>query len=475
MPRFRKPIVKAGVYEIPIPGSSKTRSEILSADRIKYWSETANEMIKEGHRIPGPWHHDLQSLPVKMGSDGSLPKSSDNAGFWDRFWVEGNREDGSVTLWGEIDAPGSENDLNTPAGKIGKTVKETSIYVRPSFKDGSGREWKDALMHVGLVTHPIEKGQENFVPVSEGLALSMSQCNYSFSMSEVGSIDNPNLPTTGMSVSELLGKLKEVARISLPSDTTDVNFLERLNAALEQKRLSEEEEKGTIRVPPKGAQEPPAPMITMSLNQQQIDAIVSAKAVNPDTGKPFTVEELKMSLTPSNQPSIQELQDHPVVKKMVEYQTVLMGQLNTQALTSRLQRAQSIVQKQPAMQKVVDEKVAPLLQSFQMSFGNDGKPNPHPVDTLLDALESIADASPQPAQPVQMGQPSDLARSWLNSAPSHMLPQDNSGLAALMQNYGLAMSQPPQGASEVSPPNSGVVTEEEAEKIANRFLSQSGI
>jgi hypothetical protein len=460
MPRFRKPIVSAGAYEIPIPGSDNSRTEVITQERLVHWADTGNSMVKEGHRIPGPWYHDPKALPVKMGSDGSLNSSSDNGGFWDRFWVE--NKDGKSTLWGEIDSPGREDDPNTPAGKIGTTVRETSIYVRPSFRDGSGKEWQDAMMHIGLVTHPIEKGQENFRPVSEGLALSMSQCRYSFSMSE-----HPAQPMAGISVNELLAKLREIAKVSLPGDTTDVNFLDRLNAALEQKRLSEEEESGTVRVPPKGAQEPPAPMITMSLTKQQIDAIVTAKTVNPATGQPFKPEELQMS-----QPSTkEELQDHPVVKKMVEFQTILMSQLNGQALTNRTERVKAILIKAPQLKPVIEAQVVPLLSSFKMSFSPDGSPTPHAVDTVLDALEAVA-TSAAPATAMSQPKPSDLATSWLNQAPSHMLPQNQGDIAAML---GLAMSQPPKGSQEVQPTDNGVVTEENAEDIAKQFLGQAGL
>lgn len=458
MPRFRKPIVSAGAYEIPTPGSDNSRTEVITQERLVHWADTGNLMVKEGHRIPGPWYHDPKALPVKMGSDGSLNSSSDNGGFWDRFWVE--NKDGKSTLWGEIDSPGREDDPNTPAGKIGTTVRETSIYVRPSFRDGSGKEWQDAVMHIGLVTHPIEKGQENFRPVSEGLALSMSQCRYSFSMSE-----HPAQPIAGISVNELLGKLREIAKVSLPDDTTDVNFLDRLNAALEQKRLSEEEESGTVRVPPKGAQEPPAPMITMSLTKQQIDAIVTAKTVNPSTGQPFKPEELQMS-----QPTVQDLQDSPAVKKMVEFQTILMSQLNSQALTNRTERVKAILTKAPQLKPVIEAQVVPLLSGFKMSFSPDGTPTPHAVDTVLDALEAVA-TSAAPATAMSQPKPADLATSWLSQAPSHMLPQNQGDIAAML---GLAMSQPPQGAHEVQPTDSGVVTEENAEDIAKQFLSQAG-
>ena len=140
--RFKKPIVTTGVYTIP--GDTPRKVEVTS-DRLNHWADQFHSMKSAGVSVPAPWNHSTEALPMSVGNDGTLPRSDINAGWWDKVWVEDN------TLWGELDVPQNED-----AVKIGTSVKESSIYVRPSFVDGSGNEWKDSLMHIALVTHPIE-------------------------------------------------------------------------------------------------------------------------------------------------------------------------------------------------------------------------------------------------------------------------------------------------------------------------------
>lgn len=168
MAKFKKKIVKPGVYKT---GKNKDTLHPLSEQTLAEIAKTSNDMIEAGLRIPAPFAHkdqqgivpaplmeqEGQNLDAKT-KDKQIWNSGINGGFWDKFEIDD--KDGSLV--GVVDAPGDENDINSPAGKLGKTVKETSMYLVPEFEDGLGRKWKNALWHVALVNNPVEPGQENF-------------------------------------------------------------------------------------------------------------------------------------------------------------------------------------------------------------------------------------------------------------------------------------------------------------------------
>lgn len=156
--KFVKQILRPGTYRAKTP-TGERRTEKFTAERLKAFADTHKKMRDKGLKIPAPWFHNGAGPSNKVGRS-----SKDNAGFWDRFWVE---QDG--TLYGEIDVPREED-----ASKIGTTVQEVSIFSRPEWEDGDGEVWKDAILHAALVTRPIAARQENFKPVADELAIAMS-------------------------------------------------------------------------------------------------------------------------------------------------------------------------------------------------------------------------------------------------------------------------------------------------------------
>lgn len=445
MARFRKAIVRAGVYDIPREDGS-VQSELITPERLEHWAQTGNSMQASGLRIPGPWAHDAAALPIRVGSDGTLTTSFHNAGFWERFQVSLD-EEGVPTLYGEIDVPGDENDPNTPAGKVGKTVKETSIYVRPKFRDGSGQEWEDALMHVALVTHPIEKGQKNF----EGIALSMSHCTHPIKMAMSGDI------------TELIKNLREVAKVSVPEDTSPENLIERLNAALLQKRLSEGENKtGNTRTPPSGARETTSPVITMSFSQKQAEALLQAGTINPDTGKPFTKEDFEAAgvkftpsapSTPQDPPLDSALQSQLTAQQQVN--TLLMSHLRNAEVEKRETRMNALIRSGRISQEYADQRIKPLLEGFQMSFDDQGNIKPSSVDVVLDALEQLPSSTPQAG--LNLG----ADRSLIPGSVDQLLN------SLSMSASGVRVHEPNWGTGNQLKPD-------EAQKLAEEFLKNTG-
>ena len=363
--RFKKPIVTTGVYSIP--GDIPRKVEVTS-NRLTHWASQFEKMKTAGISVPAPWNHSKEAFPMSTGNDGTLPRSDLNAGWWDKVWVEDN------TLWGEVDVPSNED-----AVKIGTNVKESSIYVRPSFTDGSGTEWKDSLMHIALVTHPIENGQGNFEPVEQGLALAMSQLTEPLSMASpekaeeqfhasnnVGPGESKDSQQQG--VQGMLELLRSV-QIDLPEDTNEVNFMERLMVALRQKKTSEQPEDQSITTPPEGAKEQPAPV-----------------AMSQETKSKIQEEEVTLS----HEETVEEevVMSHPKFKAASQTISFLLGHIGQQEKNALSARRNDLVATGKVTEAYAAEHLDPSIGSFQMSFGDNGAPELCAASQIMDALES---------------------------------------------------------------------------------------
>tara|TARA_Y100000401_G_scaffold30623_1_gene22367 strand:+ start:8290 stop:9546 length:1257 start_codon:yes stop_codon:yes gene_type:complete len=414
--RFKKPIVTTGIYTIP--GDSPRKVEITN-DRLSHWASQFSAMKDAGVSVPAPWNHSKEALPMSVGNDGTLPRSDINAGWWDKIWVEDN------TLWGELDVPRSED-----AVKIGTNVKETSIYVRPEFSDGSGNSWDDSLMHIALVTHPIENGQGNFEPVTNeeeaGIALAMSQLTEPLSMSSIDNDHQVGSVKTKSGIQEMLEALRAVM-IDLPDDTHEVNFMERLLVALRQKKASENPEDSSISNPPEGAKEQPAP-VAMSQEKENLEQGAGVA---------------------SNEEAVLSHPTYKAASKTIEF---LMSHLNGQEKDKLSSRRDALVKSGKISEDYASKHLDPAINEFQMSFGDDGSVKVCPASTIMEALE----ASPSLTTGIISGSDSDQAS---------------------LQQIGLAMSQSgttglPQGYQEEGNPNE--VGGPSAEEIALEFLSNTG-
>lgn len=333
--KFRKQIVSTGVYNIPGHGIVE-----ITPDRLQHWANQFSQMQTAGFRVPAPWGHSEQSLPMSIGDNGTLPNVQNNAGFWDRLWVEND------SLWGTVEVPREED-----ASKVGTSVQETSIYVRPQFTDSKSNNWEDAIMHVALVTHPVELGQPNFTPEAEGLALSMSLLSAPLSMA-----GEMQAMTGEGGVPQLLKALRE-CQIDLPEDTTSDNLYDRLLVALRQKKASESPEDQTTRTPPEGADEQPAP--------------VAMSQTTPPAAPPVA-DETKTELA--------------AAKQTISF---LMSHLGDQTRQTFVSRRNELIKTGRCTEDYAKAHIDPLITGFQMSFGDDGKRTSSPVDSILTALESM--------------------------------------------------------------------------------------
>lgn len=392
MAKFKKEIVKAGVYNVATVGGGR-RFDALPPERLVHWANTYRKMKSTGtgYRIPAPWNHDLNAKPVALAR-GKAPRSDNNAGFWDDFWVEPN-EEGVPTLYGYLDSPGDPNDPNTPAGKVGTLVKETSIYAEPVFEDGKGNKFEDVLFHVALVTHPIEPGQKNFELVNEngGVAIAMSHfayalgdrsslmANEAFELPASHETEEDSDPedadpskiknASDSNIKVLLDALRSVG-IDLPDDTNDENLKERLLVAVRQhqacqKNDDDDEEygekagnkhKGDLNKPPKGAVE---------------DA---AGTIMSTTTQPAALDETT-------------LMSHPVVKSLQDQNAGLRNYITVTEKANRQRRIDALIATGRVTKAYADAHLLPLLNGFTMSFEANAAPGP--LDATLVALEAI--------------------------------------------------------------------------------------
>ena len=441
--KFKKEIVSSGVYLVQ-GADGVRRYEVITDDRLGHWADKQTEMVNSGMQIPAPWQHDLKSLPentakISASGQGISESSKDNAGYWDRLWVENH------TLMGEFDCPNEED-----AKKVGATVRETSVYACPRYVDGSGTVWEDALMHIALVTHAVENNQSNFEKVPDGtLALAMSQRVLSMS----NSIDGFG------SFTEVLKKLEEIAKIVLPTDTTFDNFVDRLNAALSQKAASEQDDNnvGTVTKPPRNAVSQPGRVIfTMStFTEDQVDALVKANAVNTATKQPFTSEDLVEKVDSEKDPGTlmgvgdsekipEEISNHPVVQKLAGSVAILMNIAKTAKQDRYQDRINILIKTGAVTEEYAKTYLEPLLSSIKMSLDvTTGKQieEVDAIDGVLTALENVPSTPSFTQSSIQMS--SDGSKGYVSHQPpmgdkSKLSPEDvDKAVKILCENTGI--------------------------------------
>ena len=416
--RFKKPLVSAGLYTVPT--SDGSRKVAIDPERLAHWTSQFNKMKEKGISVPAPWAHSKDSLPIQMGNDGTLPRSDMNAGWWNKMWVEDN------TLWGELEVPQNEDAI-----KIGKNVRESSIYVRPQFEDGGGNIWNDSLMHIALVTHPVENGQDNFQPIEmangDEISLAMSQLTEPLSMAT--KVEDVRGVPVGSSVKDVLEALR-ANRIDLPDDTDDDNFMERLMTALRQKKVSESPEEESITKQPEGAKEQPAP-VAMSQTKDQKNEVQGVE---------------------KNQDAVELVMSHPKYQAAQQTIQFLLNHLGEQAKTGLSERRDNLISGGKITEEYAQQHLDPAIEAFQMSFGDDGKQQGCSAATIMEALES--------------------APSLTGSILSGTGQLDPSQLALAMSQAGMEL---PEGLKEEGlPMKSATLNSENADEVALEFLKNTG-
>lgn len=395
MAKFQKVIVTEGVYRATDPDNNFAPVEAkITRQRIKHWVDTFRKMKAAGLKVPAPKRHNLSAIPV-VDKD-KLASVDDNMGFWEdlEYGVTTDPKTGKerAALIGIVDVDGDPFDPNSKAGLVGKSVRDTSVWAKKEWTDGSGKVWNDPILHAALVVNPIEPGQSNFELVGDesNFTIAMSSLDHDAPPPTENDVDVDTDKTKGSStinLSELITLLRTTVEVDLPDDTQESNLIERLSIALRQKKPTDTGHSTTQ--PPPGSKEKEVDLI-MAFSTQQIDSIVASNAINPATTKPYTKAELEALNTPANSGVAMS----EAVQKQLDAQsksnTILMSHLqNTrkQEYATRIQRALAVGQIPD--QAYVDTHMKPLVDSFIMSFNEDGTIKPHPLDSMLAGIEAL--------------------------------------------------------------------------------------
>jgi hypothetical protein len=291
MATFTKVIMRPGEKHIARGG--KKVAESIDAERLQRLALSTQQQIDAGHKVPAPFKHysnkkiigqpgtDGASLDPNFSEDRFVWDSSLNAGFWKKSFFT---EDASKVnpafepgpAWvGDVEAPGDPNDHNTPAGKLGTTIQETSPLILPKYTDGSNQEWDDFVGHIAVPIHAIEQGQDNFALVALSEEAPDNDDTYEvICMSDSAATPpsegakTPAIPGAGAEQPnaddpkfvELLGMLKQAPHnIDLPESTTRDMFIDVLYIAIRQSVASSRQQQ-SMGTPPAGSGSRPTPI-----------------------------------------------------------------------------------------------------------------------------------------------------------------------------------------------------------------------
>ena len=388
MPLLTKEILPVRNYKVR-KGSQREPKDF----DVKYLNKiasTTNKMIANGLKIPAPFDHNKDAIPrtdIEINTD-KAASSFNNAGYWNSFWVAPN-EKGKPALFGQVDAPGSENDKDSPYYKLKNTCKEVSISLADEYEDGLGRTWTDGLLHVAVVNHAIVPDQSPFKDNVSIVNMSMADPDDDTEDTEPGSKSEGAL-------SELVTALRKL-NVILPSDTSPKTFMRDLLVAVSN-------------VPNRPNQEiEPIPVYMsigdpndMALTQAQAEALVASKAINPTTSQPFTMEDLGFKKAPVVPPTdmsglttkVAELETEN--KSLRQLASLLKKQFETKIVDNLKDRLAKL-QAAGLSKEFIDANLMPQLNTYNMSaLAPDGSIPQHPLEITLSALEAtMPKAKPQ--------------------------------------------------------------------------------
>jgi hypothetical protein len=275
--KFRKLALTPGTYSVV--GSDGQRTSVnLDENRLKRVVDNTKRMLAKGVKVPVPFAHsdengkvpgpvlfNKQGAPIDYETNQLIGWRSDlNAGYVKAIdYGTYKGQDGVVV---DIEAFGQAEDNSTPAGKIGKTVQETSLIIRDQFIDSKGEDHGEVIFQVAAVTNPVEFGQQNFalamsdnqVVMSEPMAKTTAKPSFPPKKAKPFGEDEPiaegETPEAADSapvplrdeqnvegqqpqpqpIEDLIAVLNEFG-FSLPDDTTPENIIDRLRLCVRQK------------------------------------------------------------------------------------------------------------------------------------------------------------------------------------------------------------------------------------------------
>lgn len=366
MKAFWKEVIRPGKY-FPRDAEGKPFEVEIKKDRIWHWAKQVKSMVDAGNRIPVPYHHTEDAVPITL--DTTNNNTYDCAGYATDAEVQ---LDGSLHMKIEPATEADEGNFNTK-------IRDVSIRTR-DWLDGSGNEFKDAITHVAACYHPVMNNQKPFQPTG-GLALSLTMAA---DYTETGYGTNNSATNSLDSAVELLADLG----FDIGDDVTPENFVDRLCTALravksykEQEGVEGEEEEGEK---PEGSKTQKPTPIAMNLLEFSIDK-VSADPKNPATGESWTADELELAYKLHEDAT-------PKLKLSAEHQAAfdLLQSNNKKQIADRL----SNCVKTMTMRQDVAEDILEAVNDVELTFSADGSVNEANHRDIFIPLKMAENTSP---------------------------------------------------------------------------------
>ena len=358
MPKFKKSILPVGKYLVTRPNGSRTLKE-FTKDYLTKVADNANDMIAAGLRIPAPFRHAKEAVPVE-----EIPEtdSFDNAGYWEKVSLEDI--DGVPTLCGIVDSPGSEEDFNSPAGKLAHRIKEVSACIVDNWTDGKNRNWGPSMLHGAAVVNPVVPDQEGFALLSfpdQSLILSAS----SALVDQSPEMDN---------IADLAKAFENIG-IYLPSGTSSQDLVKVLLVSLKQHKLSIDQTSDDQEIVDTQSIFMSLPEGTlMPLSRKQAEELVSLGAINPKTKEAFKVEDFDVDDSPSPEN---------------QYALALTSQLTEEKKHGLFKRVNTLIETGRTTKEYADTKLIPEVEKYTLSLGDNAVFQPNAIDMLVDSLEAL--------------------------------------------------------------------------------------
>jgi hypothetical protein len=386
MPLVTKDIVPVGTFFVNSPEGKKKVN--FTEAMLQTMAKSANGMISAKMKIPMPFGHRKDAVPIDMNMQTNLTPDKNN-GYWDGYYVQPN-EDNIPTLYGFSNLEGSSEDKDSPYYKAKHQCKEVSVSFMEEYEDGNGRKWPYGIIHTALVNNPVVSGQQGFQDVLPGaLVLSMSTMD----------VDDISNQTTLLT--KLRSMLKESVNLVLSESCTMSTLVRDLLTAAEQIKA----------LKPDNAQDlNPLPVFPISMSNlgaemkftyEQAKPIVEGKVVNPSTNAPYTYADFGVT-EPSKAPmdlSALQAQLADKDKQLAQLSGVtkaLLAQTANNITSNITQRINNLVASKRVTQDYATTQLVPKV-AFSLSVLEDSSVAPHPLELTLSTLEAI----PAPKTPPQ--------------------------------------------------------------------------
>ena len=133
--KYQKDVIRVGHYEHPEGNWTLD----VTPERMDSWVNTFNAMQENG-------------VDIEVVVDHST-KADDVRGLVTEMYVEGDELIATLSL-------------TEDGEKTVKNVKNVSVQIERDVKDGTGKEYGEAITHIALVQKPVVPGQRDFVPIA---------------------------------------------------------------------------------------------------------------------------------------------------------------------------------------------------------------------------------------------------------------------------------------------------------------------